>query len=208
MLDTNGLIVEHGIRPPNILFSEAKLSKLYGKEVAWSRFNNVVDAVYVSDERSQGCPLTADEVVKLNAPKICVRLASLGVNYEPLCFATQVTENARVSHAAMAFGSVSMDDAACDIFGEQLLEVLATAFATLHAVSAGRSKGVSAERLAKVWFIWRPPRGVKRKWRDDKSRAKFSREERSESPSPQRLSILDGSICRHFRHTTPHHKPP
>ena len=34
MLDTNGLIVEHGIRPPNILFSEAELSKLYGEEVS------------------------------------------------------------------------------------------------------------------------------------------------------------------------------
>jgi hypothetical protein len=153
MLDTNGLIVEHGIRPPNVLFSEAKLSKLYCEEVAWSRFNNVVDAVYISDERSQGCTLTADEVVKLNTPKICIQLASLGVNYEPHCFATQVTENARVSHAAMAFGSVSMDDTACDIFEEQLSEILATAIATIHAVSAGRSKGVSAEHLAKVWCI-------------------------------------------------------
>ncbi len=33
MFDTNGLIVEHGIRPLHTLFSEAKLSKLYGKEV-------------------------------------------------------------------------------------------------------------------------------------------------------------------------------
>jgi hypothetical protein len=53
----------------------------------------------------------------------------------------------------MAFGSVSMDDAACDIFEELLSEVLATAFAAIHAVSAGRSKGVSAEHLAKVWCI-------------------------------------------------------
>ena len=80
MLDTNGLIVEHGIRPPNILFSEAELSQLYGEKVAWSRFNDVVDAVHASDDRIQGCPLTADEVVKLNAPNICVQLASLGVN--------------------------------------------------------------------------------------------------------------------------------
>jgi hypothetical protein len=97
--------------------------------------------------------LAADEVVKLNAPKICVQLASLGVHYEPHCFATQVTENVRVSHAAMAFGSVSMDNTACDIFEEQLSEVLATVIATIHAVSAGRSKGVSAEHLAKVWCI-------------------------------------------------------
>ncbi len=105
-----------------------------------SRFNNVVDAVYVSNERSHGCPLTEDEFIKQNAQKICVQLASLGINYEPHCFATQVTENARVSHAAMALGSVSMDNDACDIFETKLLEVLATGFATIHAVSAGRSK--------------------------------------------------------------------
>ncbi len=67
MLDANGLIVEHGIRPPHTLFSDAKLSKLYGKEVAWSRFNDVIDVVYVSDERSQGCSLTEDEFIKQNA---------------------------------------------------------------------------------------------------------------------------------------------
>jgi hypothetical protein len=72
MLDTNGLIIEHGIQLPNTLFSEAKLSKLYGKEVAWSRFNDVTNAVYTSDERSHRCPLTADEVVKLDDPQICV----------------------------------------------------------------------------------------------------------------------------------------
>ena len=32
MLDTNGLIVEHGIRPPHTLFSEAKLST---EQVIW-----------------------------------------------------------------------------------------------------------------------------------------------------------------------------
>jgi hypothetical protein len=153
MLDTNGLIVEHGIQPPHILFSEAKLSKLYGKEVAWSRFNDVVDAIYTSDERSHGCLLTADEVVKLDAPQICVQLASLGGSYEPHCFATQVTKNAHVSHAAMAFGSVSKDDDTCEIFEARVLEMLATAFAMIQAVSAGRSKGVSAEHLSKVWCI-------------------------------------------------------
>jgi len=119
----------------------------------WSRFNNVVDAVYTSDERSHGCPLTADEVVKLDAPQICVKLASLGGSYKPHCFATQVTENAHVSHAAMAFGSVSKDDNACEIFEARVLEMLATAFATIQAVSAVRSKGVSAEHLSKVWCI-------------------------------------------------------
>ncbi len=153
MLDTNGLIVEHSIQPSHILFSETKLSKLYGKKVVFSRLKDVVNALYTSNERSHGCPLTADEVVKLDAPQICVQLASLGGSYKPHCFATQVTENAHVSHAAMAFGSVSKDDDANEIFAARVSEMLATAFATIQAVYAERLKGVSAEHLFKVWCI-------------------------------------------------------
>ncbi len=58
-----------------------------------------------------------------------------------------------MSHAAMAFGSVSKDDNACEIFEARVSKMLATAFATIQAVSAGRSKGVSAEHLSKVWCI-------------------------------------------------------
>ncbi len=94
-----------------------------GKEVTWSRFNDAIDAVYTSKE--QGCPLTAEEVTKLDAYQICVQLASLGGNYEPHCFASQVTENAHVSHAAMAFGSVLKDDKACEIFDSRVLDKLA-----------------------------------------------------------------------------------
>ncbi len=150
MLDTNGLIVEHDIQPPQTLFSEAELSKLYGVEVAWSKFNNAVDVVSASDKRSRGYPLSAAEVVELNAHNVCVQLASLGGIYELQCFASQVTENAHVSHAAMAFGSVSTNDDACEIFEARMSETLSTVFAMLQAVSAGRSKGVSADHLAKV----------------------------------------------------------
>ncbi len=97
--------------------------------------------------------MTTDEVVKLDAPQICVQLTSQGGSCKPHCFATQVTENAHVSHAAMAFGSVSKDDNACEIFDARVSEMVATAFATIQAVSGGRSKGVSAEHLSKVWCI-------------------------------------------------------
>ena len=92
-------------------------------------------------------------MVELNAHQICVQLASLGGIYKPQCFASQVTENAHVSHSAMAFGSVSTNDDACEIFEARVSEMLSTAFATIQAVSAERSKGMSAEHLAKVWCI-------------------------------------------------------
>jgi hypothetical protein len=150
MLGTNGLIVEHGIQPPHTLFSEVELSKLYVKEVTWSKFNNAVNAISESDKRSNGYPLTAAKVVELNAHHICIQLASLGGIYEPHCFASQVNESAHVSHTAMAFGSVSTNDNACEIFKARVSDTLATAFATIQAVSAGRSKGVIVEHLAKV----------------------------------------------------------
>ncbi len=96
--------------------------------------------------------MTANEVAKLNH-QICVQLASLGGSYKPHCFATQVTENVHVSHAAMAFGSVSKDDDACEIFEARVSEMLTTTFAAIHAISAERLKGMSAEHLAKVWCI-------------------------------------------------------
>jgi hypothetical protein len=62
-------------------------------------------------------------------------------------------QHAHVSHAAMVFGSVSKDDDTCEIFEARVSEVFAMTFATIQAVSVGRSKGVSAEHLAKVWCI-------------------------------------------------------
>jgi hypothetical protein len=43
MLDSNGLIVEHDTRPPQVLFSEADLCKLYGEPVTSDKFNNALD---------------------------------------------------------------------------------------------------------------------------------------------------------------------
>ena len=58
-----------------------------------------------------------------------------------------------MSHVSMAAGSVSIGDSACDIFEASLSAQLDTAFATIAAVSAGRSKGVNVKHLAKVWCI-------------------------------------------------------
>jgi hypothetical protein len=43
MLDSNGLIVEHDTWPPQVLFTEADLCKLYGEPVAWDEFNDAID---------------------------------------------------------------------------------------------------------------------------------------------------------------------
>ncbi len=73
MLDSNGLIVEHDTWPPQVLFTEADLYKLYGEPVAWDKFNNAIDQVFASEDKILGCPMTNDEVVKLNHDGIWLR---------------------------------------------------------------------------------------------------------------------------------------
>jgi hypothetical protein len=58
--------------------------------------------------------LTEGEVAKLDHPDFCAKLASLGVGCKPSLLAAKNTERANLSHAAMALGSMSMDDGSCD----------------------------------------------------------------------------------------------
>ncbi len=154
MLDSNSFIVEHDTRPPQVLFTEANLCMLYGEQVMWDEFNDAINQVCASGDEILGCPLTDDEVVKLNHDGICAELASIDIFYEPTrMFATAISEHAQMPHVSMALGSVSIDDIACDIFMKNASAMLTTAFATIAAVSAGRSKGVNAEHLAKAWCI-------------------------------------------------------
>jgi hypothetical protein len=132
---------------------EADLGKLYGKPVGWDEFNDAINLVYTSNSTSLGCPLTEAEVVKLNIQEICAKLASLCKNCKPHLFAASITEQAHLSHAAMAMGSMTVDDHSCKIFESTTTALLAMAFTTIGAVSTGKSKGVNAEHLAKVWSI-------------------------------------------------------
>jgi hypothetical protein len=118
MLDSNGLIFEHDTRPPQVLFIAPDLCKLYGKPVVWEEFNDVIHQVCASDNEILGCPLTDDEVVKLNHDGICVKLVSIDISYKPRMLAAAISERAHMSHVSMTLGNVSIDDTACDIFME------------------------------------------------------------------------------------------
>ncbi len=97
--------------------------------------------------------MTDDEVAKLNHDGIHAELASIDISYESRMFAAAISERAHMSHVSIALGSVSIDDTACGIFMKNASAMLTTASATIAAVSAGRSKGVNAEHLAKVGCI-------------------------------------------------------
>jgi hypothetical protein len=101
----------------------------------------------------KGSTLTEDESVKMNHDSICAQLSSLHIAHEPILFAQAITERAHIFHAAMAMGSATVDDSECDLFLEAASAKLESAFSTIAAVTAGRTRGVSAEHLSKVWMI-------------------------------------------------------
>ena len=64
-----------------------------------------------------------------------------------------MTVGAHMSHVYMIMGSVSVDGTDCELFLANTSALLAAAFATITAVSVGRSKGVNTEHLSKMWCI-------------------------------------------------------
>ena len=52
-----------------------------------------------------------------------------------------------ISKVSMAMGSMTVDDAACGVFEARVFS------SDVSAIAAGRSKGVTAEHLVKIWRI-------------------------------------------------------
>ncbi len=97
-------------------------------------------------------PLGKDEVVKLNYDGICAQLAMVSGSNKPAIFSAAINEQAHMSNGSMAMGSLLVDNAACELF-KGMGEAVASAFATVAAVTARRSGGVSAEQLSKLFAI-------------------------------------------------------
>ncbi len=89
----------------------------------------------------------------LNHNGIRAQLSSLHVAHNPVLFASSSTECTHASHTAMVMGSTTIDDSGCELFLKSASSQFESAFSTLSAVTAGRSRDVSAEHLAKVWMI-------------------------------------------------------
>jgi hypothetical protein len=140
MLNSEGMIIERKERPPKHIFTDAEIGMLYIEPANWDEFNDTVDKVMADDDDPyMGCPLTDDDVVKLNQDGIRAQLSSIDASHEPLLFSAAINKRAHMSHASLALGSVSIDDSACDLFEANLSSMLATAFATIAAVLAGKS---------------------------------------------------------------------
>ncbi len=153
MLDPNGLIAHHEERPSKCLFTEADLGELYALPATWDQFNDQVNFILSADDPFCGTVLTDNEVASLNHDGICAQLSSLKIAHDPVLFASSITERTHTSHAAMVMDGTTIDDSGCELFLESASSQFESAFSTLAAVTAGRSRGVSAEYLAKMWMI-------------------------------------------------------
>ncbi len=153
MLDPNGLIASHEERPSKRLFTEADLGELYALPATWDQYNDQVNSILSADDPFCGTVLTDDETALLNHNGICAQLSSLQVAHNLVLFASSITECTHASHAAMVMSSTTIDDSGCELFLESASSQFESAFSTLAAVTAGRSRGVGAEHLAKVWMI-------------------------------------------------------
>jgi hypothetical protein len=95
-----------------------------------------------------------DELASLSMDGIRSQVATLDGSLEPaILFETIVMENAHMSTTvAMALGSMTVNDNACDLF-EAVLTTSNASPASVSAVTAGKPGGVSAECLAKLFNI-------------------------------------------------------
>jgi hypothetical protein len=147
MIDHFGILVERLVRSHSMIFDDVDVSELYAYPISWDCFDEVVSHV-TFDDPVYGYAFDADKILRLDLNGIKAQLALLGV----WIFANGIMKRAHISHALMAMGSVSIGKSPCKIF-EGLESTLRGAFASLTAVTAGRSGGVSAEHLSKIFCI-------------------------------------------------------
>jgi hypothetical protein len=147
MVDHFGVLVEPSVQSRSEIFDNVDVGELYGSPVSWDYFDE--EASHVAyDDPVYGYAFDADEVARLDSDGIQAQLASLNIRI----FATGLMERAHISHASMAMGSVSINNSSCEIF-EGLESTHCNAFVSLTAATAGRSGGVSAEHLSKIFCI-------------------------------------------------------
>ena len=111
--------------------------------MSWEQFDKVVDKS-LGDFDDDALPsMNDDDIALFNMDGIRAEVAHIEGSLEPMVFHHMVHENAVRSKAAMAMGSVSFDDSACEIF-ESVAPASDSVSVNVASVTAGKSGGVSA----------------------------------------------------------------
>jgi hypothetical protein len=90
-----------------------------------------------------------DEDARRHQDSIWARLASVSLVFEPKLFAAAIFDQATTSHLSTALGSTTTNYMLCEVFKSKAL----CAQADAGAISAGKSIGLTAEHLSKIWCI-------------------------------------------------------
>ena len=115
MMDSNGDIV--GRKRSRTMFEEVEsdVSELYAEPCMWDYFQQLVD-----DQLNDACdlttPLSDDDVAMMAIDGIRAQVASISSVLEQSVFSTTMNDQALISKLAMAVGSTTIDDTACEVF--------------------------------------------------------------------------------------------
>lgn len=94
---------------------EVEVSKLYAEPCMWDYFQQLVD-----DQLNDACdlttPLSDDDVAMMAIDGIRAQVASISSVLEQSVFSTTMNDQAMISKLAMAVGSTTIDDTACEVF--------------------------------------------------------------------------------------------
>ena len=148
MVDADGAMVQRSPCPTHHLLTAADVSEMYAdSQVSWDAILAQVDACLEDDDDTVIGELTDDDIAHfLDEDKQFQRAHDRHLN-DPEAFSQEVYTIAMASVKAMALGSVTINNSACELFdapdGDSLIS----------AVTAGKPGGVSAERLAKLFSI-------------------------------------------------------
>ncbi len=138
MVDHYGVLIDHTPCKHTALFDCVDVSQLYAQETSWDKFEEIVSHL-AYDDPGCGYGFDEDDLARLDLDGIQVQLALLDFR----SFATGLLECTHLSHASMALESISINNSPCKIF-EEMTSAIASAFASLAVVTAGRSGGVTA----------------------------------------------------------------
>jgi len=125
------------------LFEEADIKELYAEPCTWDSFEQLIDD-QLSEVYDLSDPLLDDDEMMLTCDGIRAQIASLNTVFEPSIFSAVLIDQALISRVSMAMGSMTVDDAAYKVFEARV-------FSSVSAIAAGRSTGVTAEHLMKIW---------------------------------------------------------
>ena len=155
MIDHTGELVNRERTVQHVL-DAADVSEVYAEPATWELFEQVADAIALDSDPNPYVDVPDmvtenddDEDARYHQDSIRAGLASVSVVFEPKLFAAAILDQATTSHLSMALGSTTTNETSCEVFESKALR----AQADVSAISAGKSNGVTAEHLSKIWCI-------------------------------------------------------